>query len=89
MAEALAAASRSTSLAVTALLLAAWFAVSFGALFFARDLQFAVAGWPFSYWLAAQGGVLAFIAIVAAYAALMRRRDPEDDPDWPEPDDDD
>ena len=73
MAEAPAAVSRSTSLAVTGLLLAAWFAVSFGALFFARDLQFAVAGWPFSYWLAAQGAVLVFMGIVVLYAWWMNR----------------
>ena len=35
-------------------LLAAWAAVSFGAIFFARDLQFSLGPWPFSYWFAAQ-----------------------------------
>ena len=76
-------------LKLQAMLLGCWFALSFGALFFARDLQFSVAGWPFHYWLAAQGGVLAFIAIHAVYAAAMRRIEPEDEFDWPpqEPDD--
>lgn len=76
-------------LKLQALLLGCWFALSFGALFFARDLQFRIAGWPFHYWFAAQGGVLAFVAILAIYAAVMRRLEPEEEiVDWPpEPDD--
>ncbi len=65
-------------LALKACLLAVWAAVSFVLPFFARDLQFMLAGWPFGYWLAAQGAVLAFIAIVAVYAAVMKRLAPED-----------
>ena len=60
-------------------LLAAWAAVSFGAIFFARDLQFSLGPWPFSYWFAAQGALLAFIAIVVFYAWAMRRLAPEDE----------
>ena len=37
-----------------------------------------VAGWPFDYWVAAQGAVLVFMAIVAVYAAVMKRLSPED-----------
>lgn len=65
-------------LALKAGLLAVWAIVSFGCCFFARDLQVMVAGWPFSYWMAAQGAVLVFIAIVVAYATIMRRLAPED-----------
>jgi putative solute:sodium symporter small subunit len=60
-------------------LLAAWAAASFGSVYFARALDFTVLGWPFGYWIAAQGAVLAFIAIVAFYAWAMRRLQPEDD----------
>ncbi len=63
----------SRSLALKAVLLAVWAAVSFGVCFFARDLQFMVAGWPFNYWMAAQGAVLVFIVIVAFYAWAMNR----------------
>ena len=66
-------------LALKAGLLAAWAAVSFGAIFFARDLQFSLAHWPFSYWFAAQGALLAFIAIVVFYAWAMGRLAPEDE----------
>ena len=66
-------------LALKAVLLAAWAAAGFGACFFARDLQFSVGPWPFSYWFVAQGALLAFIAIVVVYAWAMRRLAPEDD----------
>jgi putative solute:sodium symporter small subunit len=59
-------------------LLAVWAAVGFGGVFFARDLDFTVFGWPFAYWFAAQGALLAFIAIVVVYAWAMKRLQPED-----------
>lgn len=59
-------------------LLAAWALVSFGSCYFARDLDFSMAQWPFSYWFAAQGALLAFIAIVVFYAWAMRRLAPQD-----------
>lgn len=59
-------------------LLAVWALATFGFCWFARDLQFVVAGWPFDYWMAAQGAVLMFIAIVAVYSAAMKRLAPED-----------
>ena len=43
-------------------LLAIWFATSFGVVFFARDLQMVVAGWPLGYWLSAPGCLFIFIA---------------------------
>jgi putative solute:sodium symporter small subunit len=65
-------------LALKAGLLAVWVVISFGCCFFARELSFMVGGWPFSYWMAAQGAVLGFIAIVVVYATAMRRLAPED-----------
>jgi putative solute:sodium symporter small subunit len=59
-------------------LLTLWAAVSFGACFFARGLEFTVFGWPFGYWFAAQGALLTFIAIVAVYAWAMNRIAPDD-----------
>lgn len=61
-------------------LLALWFLASFGLVFFARDLQWVVAGWPIDYWFAAQGAVVVFIAIVVIFAwAANRREAPESD----------
>jgi putative solute:sodium symporter small subunit len=65
-------------LALKAGLLAVWAVVTFGFCFFARDLQFMLGTWPFGYWMAAQGGVLLFIVIVAVYAMVMKRLAPED-----------
>jgi putative solute:sodium symporter small subunit len=56
-----------------ALLLALWLATSFGTVFFARDLaHLSVFGWPLSFYLAAQGASLTYLAIIGAYAWRMR-----------------
>ena len=60
-------------------LLLLWVLVSFVATFFARDLQsLAAGGWPLGYWIAAQGAVLMFIAIVVAYCWAMNRFERKD-----------
>jgi cation/acetate symporter len=59
-------------------LLALWFAVSFGAVFFARDLQWPVAGWPFGFWFSAQGALLVFLFIVIVFAWRENRGDTND-----------
>jgi putative solute:sodium symporter small subunit len=59
-------------------LAALWIAVSFGACFFARYLDFTVFEWPLGYWVAAQGALFTFIAIVAVHAWAMKRLVPED-----------
>jgi putative solute:sodium symporter small subunit len=60
-------------------LLLLWVLVSFVATFFARDLQsLAAGGWPLGYWIAAQGAVLMFIAIVVAYCWAMNRFERQD-----------
>jgi putative solute:sodium symporter small subunit len=63
------------TLRLTAALLVAWFAVGFGVTWFARDLDFPFFGWPFSFWVAAQGGVVVFVAVVVVYARRMKRLD--------------
>ncbi|MBC7376704.1 MAG: DUF4212 domain-containing protein [Burkholderiaceae bacterium] len=65
----------SRTIILKASLLVLWAAVSFGFCFFARDLDFMLAGWPFNYWMAAQGAILVFIAILAFYAWTMNRID--------------
>jgi putative solute:sodium symporter small subunit len=60
-------------------LLAVWVLASFGATYFARDLQQIVLGdWPLGYWMAAQGAVLVFISIVVVYAWAMSRFERQD-----------
>jgi putative solute:sodium symporter small subunit len=60
---------------VTAVALAVWFGVTFGVAYFARDLSGALLGWPFSFWVAAQGALIVYLAIVCLYARRMRRLD--------------
>jgi putative solute:sodium symporter small subunit len=63
---------------VTAALLALWLATGFGTVFFARDLaHLSVFGWPLSFYMAAQGASLVYLAIIGGYALYMRRLDRE------------
>jgi putative solute:sodium symporter small subunit len=62
---------------LTAWLLAVWFVVSFVATFFARDLNFIFFGWPFSFWVAAQGALVVYVVIIWYYARTMNRLDQE------------
>jgi putative solute:sodium symporter small subunit len=54
-------------------LLGLWLATGFGTVFFARDLaHLSVFGWPLSFYLAAQGASLIYLAIIGVYAWRMR-----------------
>lgn len=58
------------------LLLGLWLATGFCTVFFARDLaHLSVFGWPLSFYLAAQGASLIYLAIIGAYAWRMRALD--------------
>ena len=63
------------NLRITAVLLAIWFVVTFVATFFARELSFAFFGWPFSFWMAAQGALLIYLALIGFYAWYMNQLD--------------
>ena len=63
------------TLKATAWLLLAWFAVTFGVAYFARDLDFDFLGWPFSFWVGAQGAVVVYCLIVWIHARVMARLD--------------
>jgi len=63
------------TLGLTATLLLAWFIVGFVVTWYARDLDFPFFGWPFSFWVAAQGGVIVFVLLLVAYARGMARND--------------
>lgn len=58
---------------LVATLLALWLATTFCTVFFARDLaHLSVFGWPLSFYLAAQGASLTYLAIIGGYAWRMR-----------------
>ena len=56
-------------------LLALWFAVSFGMVFYARDIYVQMAGAPAGFWFAAQGAVLIFISLIVIFAWVENRRE--------------
>jgi len=54
-------------------LLLAWFCMTFGVLFFARELAgYTLFGWPFSFYMAAQGLTLFYLLLVTVYVFGMR-----------------
>lgn len=61
-------------------LLVLWALVSFVPVFFARDLTGHIGAWPFNFWMAAQGTVLVYIAIVVVFAWRMNRYEDESTP---------
>ncbi|MBD3892970.1 DUF4212 domain-containing protein [Hydrogenophaga sp.] len=65
------------NLRLSAGLMAVWFVVSFGVSYFARDLSFNFFGWPFSFWMGAQGALLVYGLIIGFYAWYMNRLDVE------------
>ena len=65
------------TLRITALLLGLWFLVTFVLIFFARSLTFSFFGWPFSFWVAAQGALVVYIGITWYYAHYMNNLDKE------------
>ena len=62
---------------VTVALLAVWFVVTYVVGYLARDLDFQLFGWPFSFWVAAQGAPIVYVLIIGYYAWYMNRLDRE------------
>lgn len=68
----------SKNLRITSILLAIWFVVTFVMAYFARDLSsFNFFGWPFSFYMAAQGSLIIYVLIIWFYARTMNRLDQE------------
>lgn len=65
------------TLNITAVLLCIWFVVTFVVTYFARDLDFSFFGWPFSFWMGAQGSLIVYVVIVWFYARTMNKLDNE------------
>jgi putative solute:sodium symporter small subunit len=63
------------NLALTGVLLVAWFVATFVLAYYAGDLTFDFFGWPFAYWAAAQGAIVAYVAVIWIYARAMDRLD--------------
>ena len=65
------------NLRITGILLAIWFFVTFVIGYYARELNFTFFGWPFSFWVAAQGALIVYVAIIGFYAWYMNKLDQE------------
>jgi putative solute:sodium symporter small subunit len=62
------------NLRITGILLAIWF---LGVGYFARSLSFNFFGWPFSFWVGAQGALVVYVLIIWYYAHYMNKLDQE------------
>ena len=61
---------------LTGILLFAWFFATVGIVMFARQLSaMTMFGWPVSYYMAAQGVILIYVAIVGIYTVCMSSLD--------------
>jgi putative solute:sodium symporter small subunit len=65
------------NLNITAVLMAIWFVVTFVVGYFARDLNFTFMGWPFSFWVGAQGALIVYCVLIWFYARYMNKLDEE------------
>ena len=65
------------NLRYVAILLAVWFAVSFGAsiLFVDALNQFRIGRAPLGFWMAQQGSIYVFVVLIFVYVWLMNRLD--------------
>ncbi len=63
------------NLRITSILLLIWFVVTFVVSYFARDLNFIFFGWPFSFWMGAQGSLVVYCLIIWFYANYMNKLD--------------
>ena len=72
------------TLRLTLVLLALWLVVTFGIGFFARELSFRFFGWPFSFWVGAQGALVIYLGIVVVYEQVMNHWDRKFDVAEPE-----
>jgi len=66
------------NLVYTAVLLFIWFVVTFVEAWYARELNaFTFLGFPFGFYMSAQGSLAIYVVIIGVYAMLMRRLDLE------------
>ena len=68
------------NLRLTAILLVIWFIATFVVIWFAIPLaEIKMFGWPLSFYMAAQGSLIIYVAIIGFYAIQMRKYDNEHD----------
>ena len=66
------------TLRVTAILLSIWFVVTYVVIFFAVPLhEFTFLGFPFAFYMGAQGALAIYVVLIVFYAWYMYRLDRE------------
>ena len=66
------------NLRLTAVLLAIWFVVTFVVIYFAPQLNnIVIMGFPFAFYMGAQGALIIYVLIIWYYAKAMRKMDLE------------
>jgi putative solute:sodium symporter small subunit len=65
----------SKTLNITAVILVIWFIVTFVVGYFARDLNFNFFGWPFAFWVGAQGALVVYCLLILFYQKYMDKLD--------------
>ena len=66
------------TLRITAILLAIWFVVTYVVIWFAVPLnQFTFLGFPFAFYMGAQGSLIVYVVLIVFYAWYMNRLDRE------------
>ena len=68
----------SKNLSLTGVLLVIWFVATFVVSWYARELNaYTIAGFPFAFYMAAQGALIIYVVIIWFYAHRMNQLDQE------------
>jgi putative solute:sodium symporter small subunit len=68
------------TLRLTGVLLGIWFVATFGTIFFARELNSIIfMGFPFAFYMGAQGSLIIYVVVIWYYARRMSQLDQEYD----------
>ncbi|HLU12613.1 MAG TPA: DUF4212 domain-containing protein [Arenimonas sp.] len=66
------------TLRITAILLSIWFVVTYVVIYFAVPLnQFSFMGFPFAFYMGAQGALIVYVILIVFYARYMNKLDRE------------
>ena len=64
------------NLVITGILLGIWFIATFVVIYYARELnQYLFLGFPLGFYMAAQGSLIIYVALIWYYAHYMNRLD--------------
>lgn len=62
---------------MTAFLMVIWAVITYVVGYYARELSFQFFGWPFSFWVGAQGALALYVVMIGFYAWYMNKLDEE------------